>query len=202
MPDSPFTHTHRYWDQYYPGGTYDPNSRRKGAPTSTGPLAKGGLSTSAPDTRKASVAPAPGFKKAAPRVPLSGAATAAGKADVSEYVNAIASLNQQNLEIKAAAGQIEKEREFYFGKLRAIEVLVQQYFDQESEAADSASYLKEIQSVLYQVRGVLAGFPFGPPFLGPSCPLSTCSAPPPPRAHDRRRRGLNCPMLPCNLGHG
>jgi len=148
----------KFWDQYYPGGVYEAGARRKAAP--------GGLSTGAPDTapRKAmstssgslhsgkAAAAAPSKIAPAPARAAPAGTTTTTKADIAEYVKAIAALNQQVMEVKAAAAQIEKEREFYFGKLRAIEVLVQQFMDAAPGAADGASAVKDIQAVLYQTE--------------------------------------------------
>lgn len=46
---------------------------------------------------------------------------------------------------------LEKERDFYFGKLRDIEVLIQQDLEKNPECPEAA-LLKEIQAVLYSTE--------------------------------------------------
>lgn len=57
-------------------------------------------------------------------------------------------LNKQNEELKVTVDGLEKERDFYFGKLRDIEILVQQQIDVEPDN----QLLKEIQTILYSTE--------------------------------------------------
>ncbi|CAG8845749.1 11610_t:CDS:2, partial [Racocetra persica] len=57
-------------------------------------------------------------------------------------------LNKENLELKQTIDGLEKERDFYFGKLRDIEILVQQRIDSEPDNP----LLKDIQSILYSTE--------------------------------------------------
>lgn len=50
----------------------------------------------------------------------------------------------QMTEMKLTVDNLEKERDFYFGKLRDIEILVQQ-----PGAAQSADLVKQIEGILY-----------------------------------------------------
>ena len=68
-----------------------------------------------------------------------------------EYQKIVQDLTSQVNELNAVMDQVTKEREFYFNKLREIEVLVQQNLDGDIDAT-SASYLKTIQDILYKTE--------------------------------------------------
>lgn len=57
-------------------------------------------------------------------------------------------LTKQNEDLKVTVDGLEKERDFYFGKLRDIEILVQQQLDVEPDN----QLLKEIQTILYSTE--------------------------------------------------
>jgi len=63
----------------------------------------------------------------------------------------ILSLQKELQEERNTVAALEKERDFYFGKLRDIEVFIQQDLDQSPEAGES-QLLKEIQAVLYSTE--------------------------------------------------
>lgn len=129
----------RYWDQYYPGGEYDAVGRRKDkAPpvASTGGAGRAATSNSAAARR----APVGG---AAPRTrtPQSGGGAAS------------AALQQENNVLKETVVGLERERDFYFSKLRDIELLIQQAIDADPELdKDDNNILKQIQLILYSTE--------------------------------------------------
>jgi len=131
--------TKRYWDQYFPGHEYDPVSRRKGQ--------AGLASTSAPAPRAAATtarrAPT-ASNSAAPRTrtPL---ATGGGGA-------ASAALREENNVLKETVAGLERERDFYFSKLRDIELLIQQALDAEPEIEKEDGLLSKIQAILYSTE--------------------------------------------------
>ncbi|KAI9041301.1 microtubule-binding protein BIM1 [Aspergillus affinis] len=130
----------RYWDQHYPGGDYDAVSRRKasgGAPTSAGSSRAGASSAGA--TRRGTT-PTVGGSRAR-------AAPGAGSANVS-------ALQQEIATQKEAIGGLEKERDFYFAKLRDIELLLQSAIEADPELdKEEDSLVKHIQGILYSTEG-------------------------------------------------
>lgn len=131
----------RFWDQYFPGHEYDAVARRKaaGAPataTAAAPAAAR-TSTGASTTRKTGTTP---VNRAAPRA--FGTSTAGSSA-----------LKQENEQLKEAIAGLEKERDFYFSKLRDIELLLQNAVEQDpSLEADENGLIKHIQAILYSTE--------------------------------------------------
>ncbi|KAJ5188690.1 uncharacterized protein PGRI_026630 [Penicillium griseofulvum] len=127
----------KYWDQHYPGGEYDSVGRRKasGAPAA----APGSRAPSASSARRG-VTPTTGGVR--PRVAVgaaSGAATAALQQEISTQKEAIAGL--------------EKERDFYFAKLRDIELLLQSAIEADPELEkEEDTLVKHIQGILYSTE--------------------------------------------------
>ncbi|KAF1816617.1 hypothetical protein P152DRAFT_464116 [Eremomyces bilateralis CBS 781.70] len=123
----------RYWDQYYPGGEYDALARRKGsgAPAATASSAR---------------APATGARRAAPgaaprtRTPQGGGAPSAA-------------LVMENNQLKETVAGLERERDFYFSKLRDIELLIQTEMETHPELEEvEDGILKQIQNILYSTE--------------------------------------------------
>ncbi|KAL1633682.1 microtubule integrity protein mal3 [Neofusicoccum ribis] len=123
----------RYWDQYYPGGDYDAAGRRKGsgAPPATG----GSRAVSSSAARK----PA-------------GSATSVARARTPQSSAQTAALQQENAALKETVAGLERERDFYFSKLRDIELLIQTAIDQDPELEKDDTILKNIQTILYSTE--------------------------------------------------
>lgn len=129
--------TKRYWDQHYPGGDYDAVARRKasGAPPAGGSRAGATSQSSA----RRGVTPTTGAR---PRVAAPGASAAN-----------VAALQQEIVTQKEAIGGLEKERDFYFAKLRDIELLLQSAIEADPDLEkDDDSLVKHIQGILYSTE--------------------------------------------------
>lgn len=75
----------------------------------------------------------------------------------------IIDLNKQISELKMTVDGLEKERDFYFGKLRDIEILVQEQLEAIEQAkaegeSIEAPVLKDIQTILYSTEVFIAWF--------------------------------------------
>lgn len=132
--------TKRYWDQHYPGGDYDAVGRRKasGAP--------GGAAAAAPTAR----APSAGSRRGV--TPTAGAARGPRVAAAGGGA-ATSALQQEIATQKEAIAGLEKERDFYFAKLRDIELLLQSAIEADPELEkDDDSLVKHIQGILYSTE--------------------------------------------------
>jgi microtubule-associated protein, RP/EB family len=126
--------TKRYWDQNYPGGDYDALARRKGQ--GGGPAAAPPRSNTA---GKRGTTPTVGGAAPRTRTPLGGANTAA--------------LQQENASLKESVQGLERERDFYFSKLRDIELLVQRAVEENPEIEQEEDGLvRQIQAILYSTE--------------------------------------------------
>ncbi|KAJ5155818.1 hypothetical protein N7492_008621 [Penicillium capsulatum] len=130
----------KYWDQHYPGGDYDAVSRRK---ASGAPSVAPGAGPRAPSAgSRRGVTPTTG----AARGPRVAAAAGGGGA-------AAAALQQEVSTQKEAIAGLEKERDFYFAKLRDIELLLQSAIEADPELEkEEDSLVKHIQGILYSTE--------------------------------------------------
>lgn len=121
--------TKKYWDLNFPDHDYDAVARRKGValpPTGTGPRIP-------PGARKETT-PTSG-----PRI--GGSRTGGATSAV---------LQQEIAVLKESVASLEREREFYYGKLRDIELLIQHAIDEDPEIEKQEDgIVKQIQAVLY-----------------------------------------------------
>ncbi|TPX36924.1 hypothetical protein SmJEL517_g00939 [Synchytrium microbalum] len=174
----------KYWDQYYPGGSYDALARRKTGGVDSGPApitSNGATRSTVAINRSAVPAPASNGMKKSPSNPSVdpspkpsksmmsqsaqptriAAASSNGTGGLSgreraeleaEYQRTVNDLTQQALELKLNVEQVEKERDFYFGKLREIEMFVQSLLEGEGVSGDIEGRLKEIQAIMYKTE--------------------------------------------------
>jgi len=151
----------RFWDQYYPGGEpYDAIARRGGHGLAT-PAPRQPIRTTAPARTAPAVRPVGRAAAATPsrtdparsRTPNSTAPGASSR-EVQE-------LRQQVAQSDETIRGLEKERDFYFNKLRDIEILVQQFAGDLEEKArvtgepiapETELLVKEIQAILYSTE--------------------------------------------------
>ncbi|GAB0135264.1 hypothetical protein EsDP_00003609 [Epichloe bromicola] len=129
--------TKRFWDLNFPDHDYDAVARRKG----------GAL----PATGAAAATRTPASTGAARR---GGAAAAAPRAAKTAGVGpGSAALQQENSTLKETVVGLERERDFYFSKLRDIELLIQQAVDEDPELEKQEDGLvKQIQLILYSTE--------------------------------------------------
>ena len=124
--------TKKFWDLNFPDQDYDAVTRRKGGGM---PAAAPRAAVSTGAARRGGITPSGG-----PRV-----AKAAGPGS--------AALQQENATLKDTVAGLERERDFYFSKLRDIELLVQQAIDEDPELdKQEDGLLKQIQTILYSTE--------------------------------------------------
>ncbi|KAF3387644.1 Microtubule integrity protein mal3 [Penicillium rolfsii] len=128
----------KYWDQHYPGGDYDAIGRRK---ASGAPAAAAAPRAASSGSRRGATP-----TTAASRGPRVAAAAVGGGA-------ATAALQQEIATQKEAIAGLEKERDFYFAKLRDIELLLQNAIEENPELENEEDTLiKHIQGILYSTE--------------------------------------------------
>ncbi|KAG2198633.1 hypothetical protein INT46_006410 [Mucor plumbeus] len=150
----------RFWDQNFPGGAYDSVQRRKGGGPSSasarspavGRSSAVGAGAAASMARKAINNNSPAARSAnrTPTGRLSSSKVGGGSADAAK----IGDLKAQVTDLKVTVDGLEKERDFYFGKLREIEILVQEQLEVSQGGADETDRdcIKEIQGILYRTE--------------------------------------------------
>jgi len=145
----------KYWDMHYPGGEYDAPGRRKGVPAEPNPLiaSSSGLSRStAAKSPTGTTASSTGgaTRMAAKRTAAPAPRTTTKTADNSQ---ALQFLTSQVDEMKLNVDGLEKERDFYFNKLREIEISVMARLEGESELTQEESdHLESLRAVLYSTE--------------------------------------------------
>jgi len=63
----------------------------------------------------------------------------------------VLNLQKELQEERTTVAALEKERDFYFGKLRDIEVMLQQELESHPDVGDT-QFLKDIQAILYSTE--------------------------------------------------
>ncbi|KAI5120451.1 hypothetical protein M0805_008498 [Coniferiporia weirii] len=138
----------RFWDANYGGQGYDAVARRNGAPTDTpatiAPIGGGLRSSSGPGAGHAAARAGGG------RTPVGGPRAASATAHANEAITQ--QLRAQLAEMSAHLEGLEKERDFYFAKLRDIEILVQTQSEENDKNGTDDETLKEIQKILYSTE--------------------------------------------------
>lgn len=128
--------TKKFWDLNFPDHDYDAVSRRKGAPLG----AAGGAARPAPAATRRAAGGGGTTPSGGPRV-----ARAAGPGT--------AALQTENATLKETVTGLERERDFYFSKLRDIELLIQQAVEEDPKLEEQEDGLiKQIQAILYSTE--------------------------------------------------
>lgn len=130
--------TKKFWDLNFPDHDYDAVARRKGGalPASSGAARAAAVSSSA-GTRRGGTTPSTG-----PRLATK---TSAGPGN--------AALQAEITTLKETVSGLERERDFYFSKLRDIELLIQQAVEEDPELEKQEDGLvKHIQTILYSTE--------------------------------------------------
>jgi RP/EB family microtubule-associated protein len=145
----------KFFDANYDGREYDPVAARDGLPltvnegkqtVSTKPMQRPAMRADPKPTAQV-VPKTAAVSHSKPKVVAS---TNSSKSSLNGNAHLNAELQQENLrllneanEIKTTLDGLEKERDFYFGKLRDIEVLCQEY------EAEDLPVVKKILEILY-----------------------------------------------------
>ncbi|KAL5612703.1 hypothetical protein BROUX41_004208 [Berkeleyomyces rouxiae] len=128
--------TKKFWDLNFPDHEYDAVARRKGGalPPSGG-------------------ARAPAVSGGARRAGGGTTPTMAPRATSKTGGGASLALQQENNALKENVAGLERERDFYFSKLRDIELLVQQAVELDPELEkEEDGLVKQIQTILYSTE--------------------------------------------------
>lgn len=137
----------RYWDQYYPGGEYDALARRKGSSTSTT------VAAPTPNSSRTSGVGAGASTGPARRGNTPTTATSATRSARPAGGAASAVVISENTALKQTVEGLERERDFYFSKLRDIELLIQTAVEADPEIEkDEQGLVKSIQAILYSTE--------------------------------------------------
>lgn len=132
----------RYWLSTYGGQPYDAVARRRGVPAE-------GPATIAPVRAGPGLSASTSGRPVGRKTPLG---TRTGSATSGVSAEQLASAQAQVREMSAHLEGLEKERDFYFAKLRDIEILAQQQIEVlEAEGKDDVT-LREIQKILYSTE--------------------------------------------------
>ena len=154
----------KYWDSYFPGGPYDAVARRAGAAGGHQSVASAGsagqfgaaparsMRPTVPPTRRAPSAGRP-VTNATGR--LSAQGNHARNASPNQSSAMVQDLTRQMAEMRVTVDGLEKERDFYFQKLRDIEVLVQQLLDEEAQHDADGQPNPGVVDVLTQIQQIL-----------------------------------------------
>ncbi|MCJ1271114.1 hypothetical protein MMC22_011013 [Lobaria immixta] len=137
----------RYWDQYYPGGDYDALARRPKTGTAPTPAPAVSSRTSGAGAGAGAGAARRGVTPTTAPTPRTKWSAGGGGGGGNSAVAA------ENTQLKDTVAGLERERDFYFSKLREIEVLLQQAVEADPDIEkDEDGLIKAIQVILYSTE--------------------------------------------------
>ncbi len=148
----------KYWDTHFPGGKYDAVGRRRGLVASTTVSGNSGEVSPIRKLPKTNAGPVQshavrGAMLKGNHIGGSGGMTAAATpmtpSSVGQLQQQVVTLNRNIVELRSSMDELEKERDFYFNKLREIELATQQVSDQ---AILQSSLFKEVTEILYKTE--------------------------------------------------
>ncbi|XP_021205963.1 microtubule-associated protein RP/EB family member 3 isoform X2 [Bombyx mori] len=150
----------KFFDANYGGAAYDAVAQREGLPMGHGgsaaPRAAAAKKPVAPVAKVAARPQTIGKANTTVRSPPVNLSRISQSAKGDSKV--VDELNHQINELKATVDGLEKERDFYFGKLRDIEVICQ-----EMEEQHNAPIVQKILDILYATEPVIFQDGFAPP---------------------------------------
>ncbi|BFZ55563.1 microtubule integrity protein mal3 [Savitreella phatthalungensis] len=184
----------RHWEQYFPGGEYDAASRRGGSatPASTRtasaaqPVLRAGASqsrtaststntsTASAQQRRAATTTIKEANASSSRPSSNARSGATARATATGTVSAATAGRLHTLEAEAAelhecVAGLEKERDFYFNKLRDIEILIQAAVETNPAASSiEDGILTKIQEIMYSTE---EGFEVPEPSMAEEVPI-------------------------------
>ncbi|KAJ1659862.1 microtubule integrity protein mal3 [Dispira simplex] len=148
----------KFWESYCPGGQYDAVGRRRGQTVDVG----GGMARPGSAARSTvSAARRPVGDRPSSRTVRNGPGSRAGSVTGSmvgarglgadpKTASMVQDLTKQVTELKVNIDAVEKERDFYFNKLRQIEILIQQVEPELTE--QELPLARDIQAILYSTE--------------------------------------------------
>ncbi|GAA5924534.1 hypothetical protein JCM1841_004612 [Sporobolomyces salmonicolor] len=142
----------RYWDMHYQGGEYDAVGRRKGQGGLEGaraPSVAGNRSTSSASSAAAARRPV-GARPAAGGVARTAPSARASGVDPAQLEALTSQMNDMKLSVEG----LEKERDFYFNKLREIEIIIGARLESNDETISDLEKdtLLSMQQILYSTE--------------------------------------------------
>ncbi|GAA5986970.1 hypothetical protein JCM11641_002271 [Rhodosporidiobolus odoratus] len=148
----------KYWDLNYPGGEYDAVGRRGGAggaPAGARAPSRSATSSTTSARRPAgssTTRPVPGRAPVARTVGARSSSVASGGADPA----ALEAVTRELGEMKVSVEGLEKERDFYFNKLREIEIIIGARLESPSAADDPEQGVSDLErESLLQMQQIL-----------------------------------------------
>merc|ERR1719461_655412 len=126
----------KFFDANYEGDEYDGAQARAqvGAPSKVGTSKPGGVTAPKTTTRKPTATKPSSSTASATRPAASRSAASGGAGDSSQYKRQVEELNEKLITMEQSLESLERERDFYFEKLRDIELMITNIAGEEAES--------------------------------------------------------------------